>query len=85
MYRKPAIADFKIEAVETGTLDALKISIELAAGADAEAAGAELVRTVRQIFELTPEVQVIPPGTLEREFAGAVKQNRFVDRRGTPE
>ncbi len=84
LYRKPAIADFKIEAVETGTLDALRISVELAAGTDAAAAGAELVRSVRQVFELTPEVQVIPPGTLEREFAGAVKQNRFVDRRGTP-
>ena len=85
LYCRPAIADFKIEAVETETLDALRISIELAAGADAEDTGAELAGSVRQVFELTPEIEVIPPGTLEREFAGAVKQNRFVDRRGTPD
>ena len=85
LYRRPEITDFKIEAVETASLDALRISIELAAGADADAAGAELVRSVKQVFELTPEIQAIPPGTLEREFAGAVKQNRFIDRRGTPD
>ena len=84
LYSEPAITDFKIEAVESETLDALRISIELAAGADGAATGARLVRSVKEIFELTPEVEVIEPGTLEREFAGAVKQNRFIDRRGTP-
>ena len=84
LYREPGIADFKIEAVETDALDALKISVELAGGAEADETGAALVRAVKASFELTPEIALIEPGTLEREFAGAVKQNRFIDRRGTP-
>ena len=85
LYRERAITDFKIEAVETDSLDALRISIEVAAGANADATAAALTRSVKETFELTPEVGVIEPGTLEREFAGAVKQNRFIDRRGTPD
>ena len=85
LYRDRAITDFKIEALETDSLDALRISIELAAGANADGTVAALTRSVRETFELTPEVGVIEPGTLEREFAGAVKQNRFIDRRGTPD
>ena len=85
LYRERAITDFKIEALETDSLDALRISIELAAGANADGTVAALTRSVRETFELTPEVGVIEPGTLEREFTGAVKQNRFIDRRGTPD
>ena len=85
LYRDQAITDFKIEAIETESLDALRISIEVAGGAAAEATGVALARSVKDTFELTPEVEVIAPGTLEREFAGAVKQNRFIDRRGTPD
>ncbi len=85
LYRERAITDFKIEAVETDSLDALRISIEVAAGTNADATVAALTRSVKETFELSPEVGVIEPGTLEREFAGAVKQNRFIDRRGTPD
>ena len=85
LYRDGAITDFKIEAVETESLDTLRISIEVAADADTDATATALARSVKVTFELTPEVEVIAPGTLEREFAGAVKQNRFIDRRGTPD
>ena len=85
LYRQPAITDFKIEALETESLDALRISIEVAAGANPDDTAAALARSVKETFELTPEIGVIEPGTLEREFAGAVKQNRFIDRRGTPD
>lgn len=85
LYREPAITDFKIEALETESLDALRISIEVAAGANSDDTAAALARSVKETFELTPDVGVIEPGTLEREFAGAVKQNRFIDRRGTPD
>ena len=85
LYRDRAITDFKIEAVETESLDTLRISIEVAADADTDATATALARSVKVTFELTPEVEVIAPGTLEREFAGAVKQNRFIDRRGTPD
>ncbi len=81
MYRRDGISDFKIEAVETAALDSLVISIELAAGS-APGIAAALAGAVKTRFELTPEIAVIPAGTLEREFSGQVKQNRFVDRRG---
>ncbi len=84
LYRQRTITDFKIEAVETEALDALRISVEVAADADTQQAAAALIRSVKETFEITPDVEVIAPGTLEREFAGAVKQNRFIDRRGTP-
>ncbi len=82
MHRQDAVSDFKIEAVETGTLDALRVSVELRRGAEASDETEQLSRSVKSIFELTPEVVVLEPGTLEREFAGQVKQVRFIDRRG---
>ena len=82
MHRQDAVSDFKIEAVETGTLDALRVSVELRRGAEATDETEQLSRSVKSIFELTPEVVVLEPGTLEREFAGQIKQVRFIDRRG---
>jgi len=82
MHRQDTISDFKIEAVETGTLDALRVSVELRRGTEATDETEQLSRSVKSTFELTPEVVVLEPGTLEREFAGQVKQVRFIDRRG---
>lgn len=82
MHRNLAVADFMAEALETDTLDAFRISVELSRGADGGAVTEALVRDVRATFEVTPEIAVLEPGTLEREFQTAVKQNRFVDRRG---
>lgn len=82
MHRQLAVSDFKAEALESETLDLLRVSIELAFGADAEAIGGALTTAIRSTFEITPEIAVLEPGTLEREFQTVVKQNRFVDRRG---
>lgn len=82
MHRRPAISDFKVEAIETDTLDAFRVSVELVRGADAGAETADLAGAVKNAFELTPEVVVLEVGTLEQELAGQVKQNRFIDRRG---
>jgi len=82
MHRQDAVSDFKIEAVETGTLDALRVSVELRRGAEATDETERLSRSAKSVFELTPDVVVLEPGTLEQEFAGQVKQVRFIDRRG---
>lgn len=82
MHRNLAVADFMAEALETKTLDAFKISIELSSGADRVDVVQSLIHTVRSTFEVSPDVAVLEQGTLEREFQTAVKQNRFVDRRG---
>jgi phenylacetate-CoA ligase len=50
-------------------------------GADAAAVSAELRQSVKDRFELTPEVAVLETGTLAKEFEATVKSPRFVDRR----
>ena len=84
LYRQDGVSDFKVEAVETETLDSLVVSVELAQGHEPVSVGEALSAAIKRTFELTPEVTIIEPGTLEREFVGQIKQNRFVDRRGTP-
>lgn len=83
MHRKLTVTDFMAEALESETLDVLRVSIELARGANADDVSKELTETIRTTFEVTPEIVHLAPGTLEREFQTVVKQNRFVDRRGS--
>ena len=44
--------------------------------------GEPLGGAVKNRFEMTPEITILDPGSLENEFASQVKQNRFIDRRG---
>jgi phenylacetate-CoA ligase len=81
IHRSPAVADFKIEAIETETLDGLRVSVELARGAEPEAARRDLGAAIKRHFEITPDIVFIPPGTVEKEMLAQLKQNRFVDRR----
>ena len=81
LFSNPLVNDFKAEAVATEGLDQVRISIELAGGVDSEAGVADLVREWKTRFELTPEVVVLPTGTLAAEFEASVKAPRFVDRR----
>jgi phenylacetate-CoA ligase len=81
MFRNVAVGDFKAEVVTKRDLDVLVLSIEVGRGADAAAAAAELRRSVKDRFELTPEVTVLETGTLAKEFEASVKSPRFVDRR----
>jgi phenylacetate-CoA ligase len=81
MFRNAAIGDFKAEVVTKRDLDVLVLSIEVGRGADAAAAAAELRQSVKDRFELTPEVTVLETGTLAKEFEASVKSPRFVDRR----
>jgi hypothetical protein len=37
---------------------------------------------VRAAFQVTPEVSLLPRGTIAKEFEAAVKAPRFVDKRG---
>ncbi|HSD44418.1 MAG TPA: AMP-binding protein [Burkholderiales bacterium] len=81
MFRVPEVNDFKCEAVSTGDLDQLRVSIEVKRGAEPAAVAAALARAVKQSFEVTPEVIVLETGTLAREFESSVKAPRFADRR----
>ena len=76
------VADYKVEVEETEGLDLMRVSVELSGGADSAASCESLVGEIKVKFELTPEIDQLAPGTLEAEFTGQVKQNRFIDRRG---
>lgn len=81
MFRNPSINDFKCTAVFDGTLDQLKVFVEVRRGADADSAVASLVAEIKQSFEVTPVIEVLETGALAREFEGAIKAPRFIDTR----
>ncbi|MDP6342867.1 MAG: AMP-binding protein [Alphaproteobacteria bacterium] len=83
IFADRAVADFKAEAVNQGDLDQLRLSIEVARGADGAALTAALAAGIKRSFEVSPEVVVLERGTLAREFESSIKAPRFVDRRGT--
>ncbi|MEO8079435.1 MAG: AMP-binding protein [Caldimonas sp.] len=81
MFAIDAINDFKCELVGGDGLDAMRVSIELARGAEAGQVTSALVPSIKRTFEITAEVVVLETGTLAREFESSVKAPRFVDRR----
>jgi phenylacetate-CoA ligase len=83
MFRRPEIADFRAEALNEGDNDVLRLSIELRRGVDAHQISEELQSSIKNKFELQPQVVVLDTGTLAREFEANVKAARFVDRRGS--
>jgi phenylacetate-CoA ligase len=81
MFAQPAITDFRAEAVSTAGVDALRLFIEVRHGSEAAAVAKSLAMAVKSRFELTPDIEVLPIGTLAAEFEKSVKAPRFVDRR----
>jgi hypothetical protein len=63
--------------VNEGDNDALRLFVESRSGQAANVADA-----VRKTFQIAPEVTLLAPGTIAREFEAAVKPPRFVDKRG---
>jgi phenylacetate-CoA ligase len=81
MFAEAQVNDFKCEVVVIGHLDELRVSFEAKRGTDAAALRAALAARIKKTFEVTPELVILDSGTLAREFEGAVKAPRFVDRR----
>lgn len=81
VFRAPDVNDFKCELVNLGDLDQLRLSIELRRGADADRVTRGFVQSVKETFEVTPELVVLESGTLAREFESSIKAPRFVDKR----
>src|SRR3954470_15751550 len=77
MFRDPAVVDFRAEVTHAGDNDVLHLHVETRTGA----AGA-IADMIRSTFQLTPEVSLLPRGTIAKEFESNVKAPRFVDRRG---
>jgi phenylacetate-CoA ligase len=81
LFQQREVNDFKCEAVTVRSEDALRVFVEIKRGCDAQAAICDLSHAIRRVFELTPEIVPLPPGTLAKEFEASIKAPRIVDRR----
>ncbi len=81
MFRMPEVNDFKVELTNDGDREALRLMIELRRGLDAGKTSQTIAEAVRRTFEVRSDVEVLPVGTLAKEFESSVKAPRFLDKR----
>jgi len=74
MFARREVADFRCEVINEGGLDQLVVYVELRGEADLE-------RSIKARFEVTPLIREVPPGSIAREFESSVKAPRFLDKR----
>jgi phenylacetate-CoA ligase len=74
MFSSREVADFRCEVINEGGLDQLVVYVELRGEADLE-------RSIKARFEVTPLIREVPPGSIAREFESSVKAPRFLDKR----
>jgi phenylacetate-CoA ligase len=77
LFRDPEVVDFRAEVVNEGDNDVLRLFVEMR-----RPEAARIAEAVRAAFQVTPEVSLLPRGTIAKEFEAAVKAPRFVDKRG---
>ena len=83
MFRNASVNDFKCEAVAVDDQDVLRVSVELERGTEAVAAIRQLAEQIKRTFEVSPQIVLLEPGSVAREFESSIKAARIVDRRGT--
>jgi len=81
MFRQPEVNDFKVELETAADRDILKLMIEIKRGLDGGGISGKVADAVKSVFEVRPDVEVLPLGTLARDFESSVKAPRFVDKR----
>jgi phenylacetate-CoA ligase len=81
VFRDVVVNDFKCEALTVGNQDVLRLSVELRRGSDEAAAQERLRAEIKRVFEISPELTLLEPGTLAKEFEASIKAPRIVDRR----
>jgi phenylacetate-CoA ligase len=77
LFRDPEVVDFRAEVANEGDNDVLRLFVETR-NQDAS----RVADAVRKTFQITPQVSLLPRGTIARDFEAAVKPPRFVDKRG---
>ena len=77
LFRDPQVVDFRAEVTNAGDNDVLHLLVELR-----DEDTTRVVDAIRKTFQLTPQVSLLPRGTIARDFEAAVKAPRFVDKRG---
>jgi phenylacetate-CoA ligase len=81
MFRIPVVNDFRVELLTVQDRELLKLMIEIKRDTEAASAATKVADAVRATFEVRPDVEVLPIGTLAKEFEASVKAPRFLDRR----
>jgi phenylacetate-CoA ligase len=82
MFADPRINDFRAEAVSAADgNDQLILYVEVRRGIDAQRTVDEIAEQVRGRFELRPRANVLPSGTIARDFESSIKAPRFTERR----
>ena len=81
IFGLPEVNDFKVELQTVSDREILRLMIEVKRGLEAGAITGKVAEAVRHAFEVRPDVEVLPIGTLAREFESSVKAPRFVDKR----
>ncbi|MGH8669757.1 MAG: phenylacetate--CoA ligase family protein [Burkholderiales bacterium] len=78
LFRDPDVVDFRAEIynAQSGN-DVLHLFVETRS-----ADSGRVADNVRKTFQVTPEVTLLPRGTVAKEFEANVKAPRFVDKRG---
>lgn len=78
MFRDPQVVDFRAEIYNSGSgNDVLHLHVETRNNAKDS-----VVEGIRKTFQVTPEVTLLPRGSIAKDFETNVKAPRFVDKRG---
>jgi phenylacetate-CoA ligase len=77
LLRDPDVVDFRAEVYESSGNDVLHLHVETRSGREQA-----VVEGTRKTFQVTPQVTVLPRGTIAKDFEAAIKPPRFVDKRG---
>jgi phenylacetate-CoA ligase len=78
MFRMPEVVDFRAEVYNSATgNDVLHLHVETR---NLKQEG--VVEGIRKTFQVTPEVTLLPRGTIAKEFEANIKAPRFIDKRG---
>lgn len=82
VFRDATVNDFRCEAVTVEDRDVLRVLVELKRDVEPAEALKRIATDIKRVFEVTPEVVLLAPGTLAKEFEASIKAPRIVDRRG---
>ncbi len=77
LFRDPDVVDFRAEVTNSNDNDVLHLLVEKRAGTREST-----VEAIKKTFQVTPEVTLLPRGTIAKDFEASVKAPRFVDKRG---
>jgi len=77
MFRDPAVVDFRAEIFNEGSNDVLHLLVESRTGKTDS-----IIESIKKTYQVTPQVTLLPRGTIAKEFEANVKAPRFVDKRG---